>query len=206
MATPSSAKSGTQRQHSHSSEVVVAIDRQQAQHLSGIKLPTSLRKYKISGWHDHRRHANTKGARKEPMSYVYKDVDELAKGKTPLAGTGTCVDIIKKYVPGLIGKSTTTWRPGAWVMQAGASIPKGTAIATFGPDGRFPHSEHGQHAAIVVRVMGSGIWVVDQWKGDPLKPTISLHLIRVPPPHKQRNSDGSFHDMSNNALAFRVIE
>jgi hypothetical protein len=140
------------------------------------------------------------------MGYVYKDVDELAKGKTPLAGSGTCVDLIKVYVPGLIGRSTTTWRPGAWVMEAGGSIPKGTAIATFGPDGRFPHHEHGQHAAIVVRVMASGIWVVDQWANDPEKPRISLRLIRVPPPHKQRNADGTFPSMSDNALAFRVIE
>jgi copper chaperone CopZ len=137
------------------------------------------------------------------MGYVYSGVDELAKGETPQAGRGECVDIIKEYVPGLKGKSTTTWRAGAWVMEAGASIRRGTAIATFDKDGRFPQHRSGQHAAIVLRVMGSGIWVVDQWRS---KKMITKRLIRIPPPHHQRNPDGSFPDASNNALAFRVIE
>lgn len=141
------------------------------------------------------------------MGYIYNGVDELAKGETPLAGTGECVDLIKEYVPGLKGKSTTSWRAGAWVMEAGTSIRKGTAIATFDKNGHFPRHETGQHAALIVRVMGSGIWVVDQWKNDPVyKPTISMRLIRIPPPHMQRNKDGSFRNASNNALAFRVIE
>lgn len=140
------------------------------------------------------------------MDYVYKDVDELAKGETPLAGRGECVDLIKAYVPGLKGKSTMSWRAGAWVMEAGRTIKKGTAIATFDKDGRFPRSRSGQHAALVLKVMASGIWVVDQWRNDPGKPKISARLIRIPPPRHRRNPDGSFTNASNNALAFRVIE
>jgi len=140
------------------------------------------------------------------MGYVCRGVDELAKGQTPLAGTGECVDLIKEYVPGLQGKSTSTWRPGAWVMET-PNIEKGTAIATFDPDGTFPKKNTGQHAALVLRVVGSGIWVVDQWARDPvLRPTIGPRLIRIPPLGMQRNKDGSFINRSNNALAFRVIE
>ena len=139
------------------------------------------------------------------MGYVYggSGLDELAKGETPQVGKGECVDIIKVFVPGLKGKSTTTWRAGAWVMEAGNTIRRGTAIATFDKDGRFPQHRSGQHAAIVLRVMPSGIWVVDQWRS---KRIITKRLIRIPPPHHQRNPDGSFPDASNNALAFRVIE
>lgn len=62
------------------------------------------------------------------------------------------------------------------------------------------------HAAIVLKVMGSGIWVMDQWKGDERRPHIERRLIRVPAPHKQRNADGTFMTPSDNALAFYVIE
>jgi len=138
------------------------------------------------------------------MPYVYSGVDELAKGDTPNAGSGECVDLIKQYVPGLKGRSTATWRAGEWVIEAGSRIRRGTAIATFDKDGRFPQHRTGQHAAIVLRVMGAGIWVVDQWRNNGGK--ITRRLIRLPAPGQARNPDGSFQRTSNNALAFRVIE
>jgi hypothetical protein len=61
-----------------------------------------------------------------------------------------------------------------------------------------------QHAALVLRVMGSGIWVVDQWRNNGGK--IGKRLLRLPAPGQQRNPDGSFQRASNNPLAFRVIE
>lgn len=140
------------------------------------------------------------------MPHVYDGVDELVKGKTDFAGDGECVALIKEYVPGLKGKSTSTWRPGAWVMESAGKISKGTAIATFDIDGSFPKRNTGQHAAIVLSVVPSGIWVVDQWKG---KAKITMRLIRVPPKRAQlRNPDGSWPswNRSNNALAFQVIE
>lgn len=136
------------------------------------------------------------------MPYVYPKVDEL-KGK-PVAGSGTCVDIIKEYVPGLKGVPTTSWRAGVNVMEAGAKVAKGTAIATF-VNGRYPRNETQNHAAIVVKVMPSGIVVMDQWANDK-RPTIQLRFISVPPRWLQRNPDGSFRNPSNNALAFYVIE
>jgi hypothetical protein len=136
------------------------------------------------------------------MPFVYPEVDEL-RGK-PVAGSGTCVDIIKEHVPGLRGVPTTSWKAGVNVMEAGAKVAKGTAIATF-VNGRYPRINTGNHAAIVVKVMASGIWVMDQWANDK-RPTIQLRLIRIPPPRLQRNPDGSFQDPSNNALAFYVIE
>jgi hypothetical protein len=137
------------------------------------------------------------------MPFIYKDVDKLIN--KPLAGSGTCVDLIKTYVPGLQGQPTTVWRAGENVMKAGSRIQKGTAIATF-ENGRYPRREHDNHAAIVVRVMGSGIWVVDQWAHDENRDHIAIRLIRVPAPHEQYKADGSFKNPSDNALAFYVIE
>ncbi|MFZ3289811.1 MAG: BPSL0067 family protein [Telluria sp.] len=137
------------------------------------------------------------------MPFVYREVDQL--WHQPLAGSGTCVDIIKEYVPGLKGLSTTAWKAGVNVMEARSKVVKGTAIATF-ENGHYPGRDHDNHAAIVVKVMGSGIWVMDQWKGDKSRQFIERRLIRIPAPHKQRNADGTFMAPSDNALAFYVIE
>lgn len=139
------------------------------------------------------------------MPYVYEDVDSLKKTDgppLPAVGDGSCVALIKHYVPGLKDVPTSAWRAGGNVLELGAKVAKGTAIATF-VNGRYPSGRHGNHAAIVLRVMPSGIWVVDQWKA---KRIISARLIRIPPPRKQRNLDGSFMRPSDNALAFYVIE
>jgi hypothetical protein len=140
----------------------------------------------------------------ESMGYTYNDVDKLAEGKTPNVDSGECVDIVKELVPGLKGRPTSSWRAGAWVMEAGASIPRGTAIATFDKNGKFPQRRTGQHAALVLRVMPSGIWVVDQWRNNRGK--ITRRFLQIPIPRLQHNADGSFRDASNNPLAFRVIE
>lgn len=137
------------------------------------------------------------------MPFVYREVDQL--WHKPLAGSGTCVDIIKEYVPGLKGLSTKVWRAGNNVMEAGSKVAKGTAIATF-ENGRYPGRDYDNHAAIVLKVMGSGIWVMDQWNGDKNRPFIERRLIRVPAPHKHRKADGRFMTPSDNALAFYVIE
>ena len=77
-------------------------------------------------------------------------------------GSGECVDLIKALVPGLIGQSTQTWKKGAYVKDV-PNLRPGTAIATFGPNGRFPHANTGQHAAIFVAHAGAGIYVVEQY-------------------------------------------
>lgn len=137
------------------------------------------------------------------MSFVFKDVDTRDRDPPPpKVGNGSCVDLIKHYVPGLKGLPTSAWRAGGNVLELGSTLARGTAIATF-ENGRYPSKDHGNHAALVLKVMKSGIWVVDQWKA---KPAISARLIRIPPPRQQRNADGSFRNPSDNALAFFVIE
>lgn len=137
------------------------------------------------------------------MPHVYREVDSL--WHKPLAGSGSCVDLIKTYVPGLIGKSTLTWRQGENVMESRKTILRGTAIATF-ENGRYPRRGHDNHAAIVLSVIPGGIWVMDQWADDDTRPWIEKRLIRVPARWEQRNKDGSFKHPSDNALAFYVIQ
>ena len=137
------------------------------------------------------------------MPHVYREVDSL--WHKPLAGSGTCVDLIKTYVPGLIGKSTLSWRAGVNVMDSQTTIERGTAIATF-EKGRYPRRSHDNHAAIVLSVIPAGICVMDQWAGDQTRPWIEKRLIRVPPRWEQQNKDGSVKHPSNNALAFYVIQ
>jgi hypothetical protein len=133
------------------------------------------------------------------MSFVYPAVDELVD--KPLLGDGECIQIVKMKVPGLIGISTRNWVKGESVMDS-PNLRRGTAIATFGPDGRYPTANSGQHAALFLKHAGSGIWVMDMWRtrGKITKRFISIPRNREPRP------DGTWPDASNNALAFSVIE
>jgi hypothetical protein len=146
------------------------------------------------------------------MPYIYTEVEKLLN--VPLVGSGTCVDLIKQLVPGLIGKPTAAWRAGANVIdtfRAGRSLPQGTAIATF-EKGRYvqscPVNYEGSchHAALLLRTLPGGIWVMDQYTGVANRQFVSRRFIRIPVPREQRLADGSYRNAGNNALAFAVIE
>ncbi|HEU5436788.1 MAG TPA: BPSL0067 family protein, partial [Telluria sp.] len=134
----------------------------------------------------------------EIMSFVYPKAGDLAGD--PIVGKGECVDLIKQFVPGLIGVTTQAWREGANVM-ASPQLQRGTAIATFF-DGKFPHKDTGQHAAMFLAHSGAGFWVIEQHKKSK---TIIRRRIEIPR-NGQRQADRSFPNASNNALAFSVIE
>ncbi|MFP5393724.1 MAG: BPSL0067 family protein [Gammaproteobacteria bacterium] len=132
------------------------------------------------------------------MPYRHPDPESLIE--KPVFGKGECVDLIKATVPGLIGISTRSWREGENVL-ASKTIKRGTAIATF-INGKFPHADTGQHAAIFLSKSGSTIWVIEQWRG--LK-QVQKRRISFPV-HAERRADGSYPNASNNAFAFSVIE
>lgn len=145
------------------------------------------------------------------MPHVYREVDKLLE--QPRVGSGTCIDIVKLLVPGLIGRSTATWREGINVMEAykaGRPIPRGTAIATF-ENGRYPQrcqsGYHGSchHAGLLLAVQAGGIWIADQWTA-PERPTIKARFIRLPPPRRVKLADGAWRDAGNNPYAYAVIE
>lgn len=132
------------------------------------------------------------------MPYVFGRVNALL-GRA-LVGRAECVDLIKMYVPGLVGLSTQNWREGANVTSS-PHLTRGTAIATFF-NGKFPRRDTGQHAAIFLAHSGSRFWVMEQHKnsGKILRRRIEI------PRNGQRRADGTFPNASNNALAFSVIE
>ena len=129
------------------------------------------------------------------MTYVYTEVDALEK--TDLVGTQQCVALVQHYakVP-----HTSTWKEGK-AVKGHLQIAKGTAIATF-VSGKYPNIGHGNHAALYISQDAGGIWVFDQWKGDPKKPKVSKRYLLS----KGKGKDGKYVDPSNNADAFSTIE
>ena len=107
-------------------------------------------------------------------------------------GAGYCVDFVKAAagVP-----LTAAWQEGADV-RGNPDIARGTAIATFESDGSYA-SESGNHAAIYLYQDDRGIWVYDQWRGQP----VHKRLIRF-----EGGSGSKWGSKSNNGRRFAVIE
>lgn len=86
----------------------------------------------------------------------------------------------------------------------GSVIPSNIPARRIVTNGRYPNNRTGNHAALFVAHAGAGIWVMDQWKNDPIhKPAISMRHI---PKRGGMRQDGSYPDASNNAEAYFVIE
>jgi hypothetical protein len=110
---------------------------------------------------------------------------------TPI-GAGYCVDFVKASagVP-----RTDAWQKGAEV-RGNPHLPPGTAIATFESDGSYT-SESGNHAAIYLDQDERGIWVYDQWQGQPVHKRPILF---------EGGSGGKWGSKSNDRTRFAVIE
>jgi hypothetical protein len=106
-----------------------------------------------------------------------------------VVGNGHCVRFLQ--VAGGV-PHTSRWRKGA--AARGATLERGTAIATFDPDGTYGNHVDGRsHAAVVDRVQTNGIMVWDQWVGHP----VARRLL------KYRNGEGP---AVNDGDRFYVIE
>jgi hypothetical protein len=129
------------------------------------------------------------------MPYVYKEARTLDKAEK--IGDGECVTLIKHFTNvGWTGK----WRQGASVV-GNRSLAEGTAIANF-TNGRWPGLSHGNHAAFYLRQAPDGLYIIDQWKNNATKPTISQRFIR----RLGKDKNGMFIRPTENADAFWVIE
>ena len=93
------------------------------------------------------------------------------------------------------GNPTLAWQEGAEV-RGYPHIARGTAIATFESDGSYT-SESGNHAAIYLYQDERGIWVYDQWQGQP----VHKRLIRF-----EGGSGSKWGSKSNDGRRFAVIE
>jgi hypothetical protein len=109
-----------------------------------------------------------------------------------VVGNGHCVPFVQ-MVAGL--PRTAEWSPGPWV-KGNRQIPPGTPIATFEPDGTY-RSRTGSHAAIYVGQDSKGLWVYDQWQGQP----VHKRLIRFAGGLGKANGS-----KSNDGTKYRVIE
>jgi hypothetical protein len=109
-----------------------------------------------------------------------------------VVGAGHCVEFVKAAagVP-----RTTAWQRGDEV-RGNPQIARGTAIATFESDGSYT-SVAGNHAAIYLSQDDRGIWVYDQWQGQP----VHRRLIRF-----DGGSGGKWGSKSNDGKGFAVIE
>jgi hypothetical protein len=107
-------------------------------------------------------------------------------------GAGHCVDFVKAAagVP-----RSGEWQKGVQV-RGNHHIPRGTAIATFEADGTYT-SESGNHAAIYLSQDDRGIWVYDQWRGQP----VHQRLIRFAGGRGRK-----WGNKSNDGTRFAVIE
>jgi hypothetical protein len=76
-------------------------------------------------------------------------------------GNTECVEFVRQACR---APKTTLWIKGESVMAASpGTIQRGTAIATFDEDGRYPTDTKGKHAAVYLSHGPNGIRVLDQW-------------------------------------------
>jgi hypothetical protein len=125
------------------------------------------------------------------MPYIHHDLDFYV-GKF-WGESHQCVALVK-FVCG--APQTADWKRGAPVRALIPAPQVGTAIATFNKEGEYDNKTDGSsHAAIFLSRDGEGIWVLDQWVGQPThKRLIGFHIDMV-----------NVHP-ANNANCFYVIE
>lgn len=112
-------------------------------------------------------------------------------------GTGQCVALVEAACPAM--PHTAGWRKGQQVK--GNSIPWGTAIATFDPDGTYAnHTDGRSHAAIFLTKDDKGLYVLDQWLGQP------VHLRQIMFRGLTITGASAMGTAVNNGDCFSVIE
>lgn len=127
------------------------------------------------------------------MPYTYEKVSELEDHD--MVGTHQCVALVQLYAGAPV---TSAWRQGDAVV-GNAMLKKGTAIATF-VKGRYANHAHGNHAALFLRQIPGGIYVVDQWKTKK-GGKITSRFIKS----QGLDKKGNFKFPSDNADAFFII-
>ena len=109
-----------------------------------------------------------------------------------VVGAGHCVDFVKAATG---APRTVEWHEGPEV-RGNPHVAPGTAIATFESDGSY-RSQSGNHAAIYLHQDERGIWVYDQWQGQP----VHKRLIRF-----DGGSGAKWGSKSNDGRRFAVIQ
>jgi hypothetical protein len=129
------------------------------------------------------------------MAYIYADVDNL-EGQ-PLVGYTSLCSAGSGIREGATGGTVEAGN----TRENDQRHCQGDALATF-VDGAYPNKSTGNHAALFISQDNAGITVMDQWKGDPNKPTISSRKIRF----KGAKDGKLIAPLSNNGDAYYIIE
>jgi hypothetical protein len=97
-----------------------------------------------------------------PYKLIIAEADVLGKAKfVNDKGNTECVEFVRQAAA---APKTTAWRKGVRVADAKAGeIPRGTVIATFDANDRYPTDTLGRHAAIYLAHDEQRILVLDQW-------------------------------------------
>jgi RHS repeat-associated protein len=112
---------------------------------------------------------------------------------------GQCVTACK-YFSGITAP-TTAWKEGP-AVSGNSSIPIGTAIATFGPNGKYPTNGDQNSGIYMGQGKNGSILILDQWPayGPPLNTPAHPPQIRT-----MQLNDSYGHSLSNSASAYHVI-
>lgn len=141
------------------------------------------------------------GTRLSP--WVYPGVDSLPG--TPLVRGGECVGLVQEYTTAL--GHTSTWRQGERVVET-RHLQRGTVIANFDGNGRWPGKKHSNHACFfwsygprsMTTGLATSIVVVEQFVASFVK-SVQLRELRC----QGRWKSGEWIDPSNNGDAFFVV-
>ena len=123
------------------------------------------------------------------------NITDPAHPLPPLVGNGQCVTACKHFSG--ITAPTGDWREGA-AASGNGSLPIGTAIATFGSNGRYPTGDDKNSGIYMGQTKNGGILILDQWPAHPVSGT-PAH------PPQIREMRLNSNDMSNSAAAYHVI-
>jgi hypothetical protein len=122
------------------------------------------------------------------MAYL-ASIPEIKKTyNDKVVGSGQCVAFVEKVAS---APPTVHWRRGIKVA-GNLLLSPGTAIATFDPNGKYGnHTDGRSHAAIFVSQNVIGIYVYDQWLGQPVHPRIiAFHRAPGSSAHVRPVNDG----------------
>ena len=123
-----------------------------------------------------------------PYKLNVSEAQVLGKGKYQNEkGSTECVEFVRQAAG---APQTKSWKRGKKVEDAGLKdIERGTAIATFDDQGRYPTDALGQHAAIYLSHDKNRIVVLDQWRSQGEVKERSIWFNR--PKGTKRSNDGS---------------
>lgn len=130
------------------------------------------------------------------MAYSLKVAESTVFGKEKYVnkkGNAECVVFVQQVTD---APETERWVRGRLVKShKNGELTRGTAIATFDDNGKYPTDELGKHAAIYLTHDNTGITVLDQWRS---QGEVKQRLIRFNRPIEAKRS--------NNGDVFYVIE